>query len=142
MALDSNQAIQIKELLENGPIQNVITYAQKAYPNECCGFIMKDGAIFPAQNIIETLQDKSLTSKTAFLIDDESWKIANLYTSHIACIYHSHTNGDPDMSEIDKHTLRWQDLYYVIIGLIDAGPTSINLFWWEDKDLHKLNIKL
>ena len=139
--LDANQATQIKELIESGPIHSIITYAQKAYPNECCGFILGNGATIPAQNIIETLYDKSLTSKNAFLIDADSWRVASSNTSPIMCIYHSHTNGDPNMSETDRMTLRWRGLCYLIVGLIDTNPTSAKLFWW-DEDLNELDIKL
>ena len=142
MALDLNQATQIKEKLESGPLSNIVSYAQKAYPNECCGFVMESGATFPARNVIETLQNQSLTSRNAFLIDGESWEIASSHTSHITCIYHSHTNGDADMSETDKHTLRWPNLYYVVVGLIDTNPTSAKLFWWEEGILHELELKL
>ena len=142
MGFDLIRATQIKELIEKGSIYNVISYAQKGYPNECCGFILENGVIFPAQNIIESLHDKSLTSKTAFLIDGESWRHASLNASRIVCIYHSHTNGDADMSEMDKQTLRWRGICYLIIGLVDTNPTSAKLFWWEDEDLHKLDIKL
>jgi len=140
MVLDRFRAVEIKKIIEDGSINNIVTYAQKSYPNECCGFILDSGAIFPAQNIIETLQDRSLTSKTAFLIDSESWRRAS--EKRIIAIYHSHTNGDANMSEIDKYTLRWPGLSYVIIGLVDTNPTSAKLFWWEDGDLRELDIKL
>lgn len=142
MAIDINRATQIKELLESGSIYSIITYAQKAYPNECCGFVLDGGAIFPAQNVIESFQDKSLTQKTAFLIDDESWHRASSHQNRIICIYHSHTNGDSNMSEVDRYTLRWPDLCYIIVGLVDTNPTSAKLFWWENEDLHELDIKL
>lgn len=142
MAIDINRATQIQQLLEGGPIHSILTYAQKGYPNECCGFVLDGGAVFPAQNVIDTLYDPSLTSKVAFLIDGESWKQASSHANSIICIYHSHTNGDPRMSEMDKYTLRWKDLCYVIIGLVDTNPTSAKLFWWEGEDLHELDIKL
>jgi adenylyltransferase/sulfurtransferase len=142
MASETERAIQIKELIENGSIHNIVTNAQRAFPNECCGFVLESGAVIPAQNIIETLQDKSLTGRNAFLIDGESWKIASTNASPIICIYHSHTNGDPNMSETDRHMLRWQGLFYLIIGLVDTNPTAAKIFWWNDEELSELNIKL
>lgn len=142
MAFDSERAIQIKELIEAGSINNIMTNAQRAYPNECCGFVLANGAVFPAQNIIESLQDKSLTSRNAFLIDGESWRIASTNTSPIICIYHSHTNGDSNMSDADRDMLKWPGLCYLIIGLIDTNPISAKIFWWENEGLNKLDIKL
>jgi proteasome lid subunit RPN8/RPN11 len=141
MNLDLKRATQFKNLLESGPINNIITYAQRAYPNECCGFVVENGAIFPSQNVIDLLQDRSLTTRNAFLIDKYSLELACTNTSPIVCIYHSHTNGDSSMSDADKHMLRWPGLFYVIIGLIDTNPTSAKIFWWED-GLSELDIKL
>lgn len=142
MKLDLNQAVRIQELIQNGPIFNVLKYAQMSFPNECCGFILENGAVFPAHNVIETLCNHSLTSKNAFLIDTESWKLVSANPNRIVCIYHSHTNGTPNMSAMDRQSLRWPDLCYLIIGLIDTNPVSSKIFWWEDKDLHELDIKL
>jgi len=141
-ALDLNRATQIKALIESSSIRSVILYAQGAYPGECCGFVLESGAVFPARNVIESLYDNSLTTKNAFLIDDESWKIASNGASPIICIYHSHTNGDSNMSEADRLTLRWSGLFYMIIGLIDRNPISAKIFWWESDDLKELVIQL
>lgn len=142
MMIDLSRAMQIKKLIEDGSINSIAKYAQRTYPNECCGFVLENGAIFPAQNVIETLYDKSLTSKTAFLIDNESWKLASSNENRIICVYHSHTNGDPNMSKMDRHFLRWPGLCYLIIGLIDTNPISSKLFWWEEDTLYELDIKL
>lgn len=141
MTLDLKRAMQIKEFIENGSIASVINNAQRVYPDECCGFILEGGAVFPAQNVIENLYNKSLTRQNAFLIDGESWRIASTNKNPIVCIYHSHTNGNPNMSEADQYALRWKNLCYLIVGLVDTNPTSAKLFWWED-GLNELDINL
>jgi len=140
--MDLQRAQQVKGIIEAGTISGVIMYAQKAFPKECCGFILENGAIIPAQNVIENLYDKSLTSENAFLIDDESWRIASTNVNPIMCVYHSHTNGDPNMSGMDRYTLRWSGLCYLIIGLVDTNPIAAKLFWWSGEDLNELDIKL
>lgn len=140
--LDHTRATQIKSLLEKGAIHSITAYAQKTYPNECCGFILEDGIVFPAQNVIDILGDKSITSKNAFLIDNHAWERVSKNTKPIICIYHSHTNGDPTMSQADRIMLRWNELCYLIIGLIDTNLTSAKLFWWEKEDLRELDITL
>lgn len=142
MRFDLNRATQYKKLIENGPIHNIITYAQRACPNECCGLILENGAIFPAQNVIETLGNSSLTTKNAFLIDGETWRTATSNKDKIACVYHSHINGKPDMSTADQMLLQWRDICYIIISLIDKNPTSAKLFWWENNGLSELDIKI
>lgn len=142
MTLDLNRALQIKTLIEDSSINSIVTNAQRVYPDECCGFILDGGAVFPAQNIIENLYDRSLTRKNAFLIDSESWRLASINENPVVCIYHSHTNGDPSMSDTDKYTLRWKDLCYLIIGLVDTNPTSAKLFWWSEDEINELEINL
>lgn len=130
----------INECLRKISITDIISYAQKTYPNEACGFITENGSIYPAHNVISMLGDASLTAENAFLIDNNSWKIA---ASHgIVGIYHSHTNGNPEMSGADQEYLRWRDLFYVIIGLIDHNPIAAKIFWWENSELCSMNINL
>ena len=117
-------------------LNTVVAHSQRAYPHEACGFILASGVVIPALNVVDKLHDQSVTTKTGFLIDDNSWWIASTQSSPISAIYHSHTNGDSNMSEADKLTLRWKDIAYLIIGLIDACPTSAKLFWWDDDLKH------
>jgi proteasome lid subunit RPN8/RPN11 len=142
MSFDLIRANQIKELLEKAPIHHIISYAQRTYPNECCGFILESGAVFPAHNIVESLCDKSLTSKNAFLIDNDSWNIASNRESPIAGIYHSHPNGETNMSAADYEMLHWENLYYIIVGLIDYNPVAAKMFWWEQGTLKELHIQI
>src|SRR6266516_2805088 len=116
-------------------INNVITYAQKCFPNETCGFILENGAVYPAHNVIETLNNPTLTAQNGFLIDSETWKAVSIQKFPIMCIFHSHNNGIVDMSEYDCAFLKWKDLYYVIVGLVDHKPVAAKLHWWENDNL-------
>lgn len=123
-------------------VYNIVPYAQMAFPNECCGFILEDGSVQPAQNVIDRLNDPSLTQKNAFLIDATSFKLASSKKSPIVCIYHSHTNGDSSMSPADKSFLKWPNLYYLIIGMVDHKPVAAKLFWWEQEILNQTAINI
>ncbi len=142
MAFTIDDAIKIKERVEQISISSIIKHAQMVYPNECCGFILENGSIQSAQNVIHNLYDKSLTSRNAFLIDGQSWHIASNRESPIIGIYHSHTNGDSNMSSSDTTFLKWDSHYYLIIALTDSNPVSSKLFWWENAELKELKIKL
>lgn len=140
--MNLNDAIIIKNIIESSLIQNLCSYASKAYPNESCGFILKNGGIHPAFNAINSLYDKTLTTKNAFLIDSESWKLALSRESPITTIYHSHTDGTANMSYTDILSLKWEHLSYLIIGIKDFNPTCAKLFWWESNNLCELNIQI
>lgn len=142
LGITLENATAIKALLENNSISTIVSYAQRGYPNECCGFMCADGVVFPAQNIIDSLGNKSISAKTAFLIDPKSWQIAAKYKHPIRLIYHSHTNGQVEMSLADKKFLKWPDLLYLIVGLLDTNPIAAKLYWWQNETLNELNITL
>lgn len=140
MNIDAVTIASIKEALEKTSLHEIIFHAQKAYPKECCGFILENGSIQPAHNVVESLGDRSLTSENAFLIDSESWQIAQKRGSPIIGIYHSHTNGDPEMSPVDEKFLYWRNLCYVVIALIDTNPITTRLYWWEKDKLQYIEV--
>lgn len=142
MDFNSEKALEFKKILEDNTFVHIVKYAQRSYPNECCGFILENGTVFPAHNVIGSLREPTLTNKTAFLIDSVSFQLASSNKSPIVCIYHSHTNGDPNISQMDKSFLRWTSLCYLIIGLFDTNHTSSKLFWWEGQNLRELDIQL
>lgn len=118
----------------------MIFYAQRTYPNEACGFIFGDGNVQSANNIIEEMHHPGLNRKNAFLIDDQSWAMAQSSGKQIACIFHSHNDGSSDMSETDRHTLDYDMICYVIVGMQDHNPVSVKLHWWEDDILNSEEI--
>jgi proteasome lid subunit RPN8/RPN11 len=126
--------------IKNISIQDICLYAQKSFPNEACGFILVNGIIQPSHNIIASIGNPALNTKNAFLIDAESWKIAS--SRGIAGIYHTHTNGDPEMSIVDVEYLKWKDLFYIIVGIIDHNPVAAKIFWWENEELKDLALNL
>jgi hypothetical protein len=47
------------------------------------------------------------------------------------------------MSETDMTYLRWHNLCYIIVGIIDYNPVSAKMFWWNDEhNIQELNIKI
>lgn len=141
MSLNRESALEFLNIV-NKIINNICFYAQKSFPNECCGFIMDNGTTIPASNIIDILGNPALTSKNAFLIDQQSWIIANNSPNKIISIFHSHPNENCNMSAYDIANLKWIDIYYVIVSILDSHPSSAKMFWWEESSLNELEIKL
>lgn len=72
----------------------------KDFPNETCGFIVKENDNFlciPAVNIAKNKEINFQISSLEYL------KIKNKY-NNINYIYHSHTNDLEDFSDLDKNT--------------------------------------
>lgn len=60
-------------------------YAVSQFPNEACGFILKDGAFFPCANL-------SPEPRKNFVVDEDE----EVYERGIVGFLHSHTPDDPD----------------------------------------------
>lgn len=60
-------------------------HAISEFPNEACGFILKDGAFFPCKNI-------SPEPRNNFIVDEDE----EVYERGIVAFLHSHTPGEPD----------------------------------------------
>ncbi len=142
MGFDRDRIEKIKYCIEQNSIHSIIKYAQITYPNECCGFILENGSIHPAQNVVHNLYNMTLTAKNAFLIDANSWSLASNRESPIVGIYHSHTNGIADMSTADQAFLQWQQYCYLIIALTDTNPVASKIFWWEKNELRELQVNM
>lgn len=75
---------------------DIVTYALAEYPRECCGVITVDRKVVYARNVADNPTE-------AFEIDPE---VLVAYDGQIACIFHSHTNGNPDFSLADITAIR------------------------------------
>ena len=86
-------------------LKNAIAeHAWADYPNECCGLII-DGKYQPCDNI-------SHDPANSFEIDP-----SQLIDDNIQAIVHSHPNGIPEPSEIDRVQMGLHGVVWVIVGL-------------------------
>lgn len=92
----------------------ITAHAWDDYPNECCGVII-DGGYYPCTNIAP---DPANT----FEIDPAEW-VALAELGDIGAIVHSHPNGEPLPSEVDKVQMGLHGIDWVIVGL-GTTPTG------------------
>ena len=87
---------------------NIIDHAWGEYPNECCGVIV-NGIYYSCTNI-------ATNPASTFEIDPA--ELAALSESgDVGAIVHSHPNGEPIPSEIDKIQMGLHGVDWVIVGL-------------------------
>lgn len=86
----------------------ITAHAWGEYPNECCG-VMIGGQYRPCTNIAH---DPANT----FEIDPAEW-MALAELGDIGAIVHSHPNGEPLPSEVDKVQMGLHGVDWVIVGL-------------------------
>lgn len=93
---------------------DITAHAWGEYPNECCGVII-GGRYHPCANIAT---DKANT----FEIDPAEW-VALSELGEVEAIVHSHPNGEPLPSEVDKVQMGLHGVDWVIVGL-GVSPTG------------------
>jgi proteasome lid subunit RPN8/RPN11 len=86
----------ISELLSESQQQQIRKYAIAEYENDCheaCGLLLSDGEVYPCEN-------KSESPQTEFVIESSAY--AKLERERgVACIWHSHTNGNSKFTAAD-----------------------------------------
>ena len=92
----------------------ITTHAKAKYPNECGGLVI-DGTYHPCNNIAPNPVD-------TFEIDPAEL-VALAELGDIEAIVHSHPNGEPLPSEVDKVQMGLHGVDWVIVGL-GKSPTG------------------
>ena len=111
---------------------------EKAYPNECCGFLLgKAGSggkqvstVLPAQNQRGDTDrhNRFLISPEEFLFGEKSARAQGL---DIVGIYHSHPNAEARPSQFDlEHSWPWYS--YVIVSVKEGKARELNSWVLED----------
>jgi len=72
--------------------EQIKQHAKKVFPEECCGFVLKNKSVFECKNV-------AIDKKVYFKISGKDFLKAE--PSGIQYIYHSHTNGNENFSQID-----------------------------------------
>lgn len=81
-------------------VPEIAAHARAEAPRECCGIITLDGHYLKSKNL-------AAKPEISFEIDPEIFVKAD--AAGIACIVHSHTNGNPDFSLADISQIRaWE----------------------------------
>ncbi len=98
--------------------EEIVAYARKEQPNECCGVILGHGGI--AERIIP-IRNLAKEPKYNYHMDDQSL-IKVLYQAEreqleVVGFYHSHPRTDPIPSPTDTKLANYPDVAYVIAGL-------------------------
>lgn len=104
MNIEFNQ--QIKEKIKSE--------SRKNSPNECCGFIFLDKQslkfdVFPCKNMASIKDNNFIISPKDYL------KCSSL--GQITACYHSHTNDNIELSEIDKTNSNKYNIHYILYNI-------------------------
>lgn len=114
--------------------------AEAEYPDECCGFILKQGSewsrVVPFRNTLkenhaQNPQQFSRSSKTAFWIDPMELlrfqKAIRESGETIDVLYHSHTDRPADPSSVDLEFMQNYSarVKYLIVAVFQGKVTDI-----------------
>jgi proteasome lid subunit RPN8/RPN11 len=135
--------------LAGGTLEALRDHAREAYPNECCGLILRRGGV-EAIRRIPNIQDElhaadperyPRTARVAYYMDGkELLAVLNEVDRddwEVAAFYHSHPDHEAYFSQEDMERALFQgeplypDTAYVIIALDAAEIREVKAFRWN-----------
>lgn len=126
-------------IISQDHIDRILGFTKDAYPEECCGLLVGENEqvhrIIPSDNM--TQGDKTKT----FEIDPQVRfdLIRTTGERSLLGFYHSHPNGLPTPSEIDKSMVNEPDLIWVIATLDNIKAFR---FIEEKQDFEEISIQV
>lgn len=125
-------------------------HASKAYPAECCGVLIEDGAgalrFHPVDNVAGTSNALGVSSRTprdGYVMDPRGLMAAQDEADRLAgriwAIVHSHPDVGAYFSAEDRRKALdeggrepiWPGVHYVVISARKAGVDGARLFTWD-----------
>lgn len=110
----------------------LVTHAQAEAPLECCGVIGCRGGeaieVWRCTNAAESEVRYEIEGMEQLQVDQQL-KRRRL---SLGAIYHSHTHGPPEPSEMDIATAFYPDALYVIVGVEDRDFPEVRAFRIRD----------
>lgn len=135
--------------LRASTLEAVATHAREAYPDECCGLVLRRGGeetVRRIRNVQDELHARDpvrypRTARVAYYMDGkELLQVLNEVDRGgwtVAAFYHSHPDHGAYFSEEDRDRALFDgepvypDSVYVILALDDEGVRATKAFRWD-----------
>ena len=136
--------------LQPETLNAIYEHARAAFPDECCGAVLSDGAqefVWKCRNIQNELHQKDPNTyprdaRTAYVIHPDDLIAIHKETTaqdrQIKVFYHSHPNHAAYFSEKDKaDAMMWDEpaypgATYLVISVYDAEVRAVKAFAYDD----------
>ncbi|MCY1077718.1 M67 family metallopeptidase [Archangium lansingense] len=132
-------------------LSDVIRHLVASYPREGCGVLLRAGdsgpwRVRPLRNVQDELHAREpvrfpRTSRTAYAFEPREWlgvlMEAEARGEYVACVFHSHVDGDADFSEEDRRQATpdgeplLPGVSYLVIAIHSGYVRDVKIFWWE-----------
>ncbi|CAI8890630.1 Sulfur carrier protein adenylyltransferase ThiF [Pseudomonas chlororaphis] len=131
-------------ILNAGNLELIYQHANRAYPNECCGFVLADGAVHEGTNIQDELHASSperysrrADNGYTFSVQDTVFLNASFRTDNpVVIIYHSHPDVGAYFSREDRDKALYlgEPIYpvaYLVVDVRKGVSQCSKLFEWS-----------
>jgi proteasome lid subunit RPN8/RPN11 len=114
--------------VRSGVVEQVVSHARAASPNECCGILVGRG-----KRIDEAVAARNIAEQQAsrFLIDPkdhfDTLRNARRRGLDVVGFYHSHPRSEAAPSATDLAEASYSNYYFLIVGL-NAEPADVRLY--------------
>lgn len=111
------------------PWDALIAVCESAYPNEACGWIASGplGA--------DVVREATVRGRYAFAFSDEdlvAFVVASRSSAPPQALFHSHPDGDAEMSSTDRDQLSLHPLPHVIVAVAAGRAHAATVYEWRD----------
>jgi len=103
----------------------LIALCERAYPNEACGWIAGDNSI----------REATTRGRYAFAFCDEdllAFVVALRSSAPPLALFHSHPDGDAEMSATDRDELSLHPIPHVVVAVAAGRAHTAILYEWRD----------
>jgi len=128
-----------KLIIKPDPWREMITSAELAFPNECCGFFLgeiKDD-VTTVQSVIDVINSARTDKHLFFEISPANYMAAEGYAEQykisLLGIYHSHPNQSAYPSHHDLKSAL-PNFYYIILGLKNQEVAEIRCWHLDENE--------
>lgn len=139
--------------LPESVLQSITLQAEKIYPEECCGLVLRsrDGRyrVVPVRNVQNEMNRLSAAeyprnARQAYWMDPltllHTHKEMQKTGESLAVIYHSHPDSDAFFSKEDRRIALddrgepvYADASYLVISVLSGQPANWKLFSWDSR---------
>lgn len=132
------------DALTNQALDVIYRHASRAYPNECCGFILSDGTVYRGTNIQDelhagnpTIYRRTSANGYTFSVADTIFLGKSFQTPNpVVIIYHSHPDVGAYFSDedVDKALYAGEPRYpveYLVVDAVAGSARGAKLFGWS-----------
>jgi proteasome lid subunit RPN8/RPN11 len=124
-------------------LEQIVEHARQEYPYEVCGLI---GGHDDVAETVVPVPNASLTPRVRFEMERQPMVDAVIGFQRagreVVAIYHSHPEGEADLSEYDVAQATWPDAIYLVVGLDEQQQPDLQAWTIQNGEVESVELEI